>query len=216
VVPSSTSLSAGIPSGSHGEPTIRKDLPELVGHAENLGQVSGVVTAGERLTDASRLDRLLRAGVDHLLVVVNLKAPDSLLGLKRAVEADVFCAAHLTLDARSSTPIREGLRQLKSLGVSHVSLSAPPGADGQTALRAAHQEMADLALTLVWDLPVPYASQNPIRLEESGGTLGRAWLYIEPDGDVCPHRASRPLGSVLRDLIQLWERDAQAAPAPTA
>jgi len=210
--------SAGIPHVvfTGGEPTTRADLPQLVRHAENLGQVCGVVTVGERLADGARLDRLLRAGVDHLLVVVDPDAPDSLHGLKHAVEADVFCAAHLTLGPTSSSAIAGHLRQLKSLGVSHVSVSAPPGPSGEAALRTAQQEIADLALTLVWDLPVPYSGHNPIRLEESGGTIGRAWLYVEPDGDVLPSQGQeRVLGKLPRDsILELWRRDAQSASIP--
>jgi hypothetical protein len=214
----SQAWSAGIPHVvfTGGEPTTRADLSQLVRHAENLGQVSGVVTAGDRLADAARLDRLLRAGVDHLLVVVDPDAPDSLHGLKHAVDADVFCAAHLTLAPTAESAIGGHLRQLKSLGVSHVSVSAPPGPSGEVALRTAQQEMADLALTLVWDLPVPYSSNNPIRLEETDGTMGRAWLYVEPDGDVLPTQGQEQvLGNLMRDsILDLWRRDAQSASLP--
>ncbi len=48
-------------------------------------------------------------------------------------------------------------------------------------------------LELVWDLPVPYSSNNPVSLElEKEGNqafvegAGKAWLYVEPDGDVLP------------------------------
>jgi MoaA/NifB/PqqE/SkfB family radical SAM enzyme len=73
--------------------------------------------------------------------------------------------------------------------------------------------MADLALTLVWDLPVPYSSHNPIRLEETDGTMGRAWLYVEPDGDVLPTQGQEQvLGNLMRDsILDLWRRDAQSA-----
>jgi hypothetical protein len=118
----SQAWSAGIPHVvfTGGEPTTRADLSQLVRHAESLGQVSGVVTAGDRLADAARLDRLLRAGVDHLLVVVDPDAPDSLHGLKHAVDADVFCAAHLTLAPTSKSAIAGHLRQLKSSGITRL------------------------------------------------------------------------------------------------
>jgi hypothetical protein len=197
-----------------GEPTIRADLAELIRHAEGLGQVTGVVTAADRLADATRLDRLLRAGVDHLLAVVDPGNPESLLGLRRAVEADVFCAAHLTLDPGSKAATDEQLRQLRSMGVTHVSVSAPPGAAGEASLREAQQQLADLAMSLVWDLPVPYSANNPIRLEEAEGKMGRGWLYVEPDGDVLASQGEGPvLGNLQRDSIpDLWRR---LAPAPT-
>ena len=214
----SQAWTAGIPHVvfTGGEPTIRADLPALIRHAENLGQVSGVVTGGERLSDAARMDRLLRAGVDHLLVVVDANNPASLDGLKRAVEADVFCAAHLTFGPAAAA-VETQLRQLKSLGVSRVSVSAPPGPAGETALRVAQQEMAELGLSLVWDLPVPYSRHNPLRLELADRAMGRAWLYVEPDGDVLPTQGEEPvLGSLLRDsILALWQRDSQST-SPTS
>ena len=51
-----------------------------------------------------------------------------------------------------------------------------------------------LQLDLVWDIPVPYSINNPVSFElEKMLTLqkacegaGKAWLYIERDGDVLP------------------------------
>jgi len=45
------SWNAGIPHiiFTGGEPTLREDLPELIMHAEALGQVSGLLTDGLRL-----------------------------------------------------------------------------------------------------------------------------------------------------------------------
>ena len=61
---------------------------------------------------------------------------------------------------------------------------------------------------LVWDLPVPYSAHNPVQLEVPAGELlegaGRAWLYVEPDGDVRPAQDSETvLGNLLNDP---WEK----------
>jgi MoaA/NifB/PqqE/SkfB family radical SAM enzyme len=71
-------------------------------------------------------------------------------------------------------------------------------------LTALHNQATDLGLSLVWDLPVPYSSFNPIASEvvvdhQSEGA-GKAWLYVEPDGDVLPAQGiNRVLGNLLRD-----------------
>ena len=67
---------------------------------------------------------------------------------------------------------------------------------------------ADLNIALTFDLPVPYSAQNPVALETEEDDLpsgaGRAWLYVEPDGDVLPAQgmADQVLGNFLRDE---WE-----------
>lgn len=200
-----------------GEPAVRLDLPDLIRHAEQLGQVSGVVTGGEGL-GSDRLAALAAAGVDHLLVVVDPKNARSLDGLRRAVASDVFCAAHWTLDPESMAHLDGDLERVRETGVSHLSVSAPPGAAGEAALARAQQALADAGLVLVWDLPVPFSTHNPIRLEAGGAPEAGAWLYVEPDGDVLPAiGAETVLGNVLRDPIQdLWRRAGEGLALPAA
>lgn len=50
---------------SGGEPLLRKDLEELVGHARQLGFYTNLVTSGVGLSDA-RLGALRAAGLDHI------------------------------------------------------------------------------------------------------------------------------------------------------
>jgi MoaA/NifB/PqqE/SkfB family radical SAM enzyme len=71
---------------------------------------------------------------------------------------------------------------------------------------------ADLGLQLVWDLPVPYSSRNPIALETQDEVVadgaGKAWLYVEPDGDVLPAQGvNQVLGNLLReDWDSIWRK----------
>lgn len=64
---------------------------------------------------------------------------------------------------------------------------------------------AGLGLALKFDLPVPYSSDHPVAMEteedEAPDGAGKAWLYVEPDGDVLPAQgmADRVLGNLLRD-----------------
>src|SRR3990170_1427029 len=201
-----------------GEPTVRPDLLDLIRHAEQLGQVSGVVTSAEGLLTPQRLEGLAAAGVDHLLAVVNPKKAPSLDGLRQGVASDVSCAAHLTLDPKDDGSIVEDLQRVRETGVTHVSLSAPSGAAGAAALGIAQQALAEAGLSLVWDLPVPFAGYNPIRLEAGAGPEAGAWLYIEPDGDVLPAiGAEAALGNVLRDSIaDMWRHAGEGLALPAS
>jgi MoaA/NifB/PqqE/SkfB family radical SAM enzyme len=64
----------------------------------------------------------------------------------------------------------------------------------------------------VWDIPVPYSDQNPIALETVEDNppqgAGRAWLYVEPDGDVLPAQGvNQVLGNLLRQTWgEVWEK----------
>ena len=78
------------------------------------------------------------------------------------------------------------------------------------ALAAASQKAADLDMRLVWDLPVPYSAFHPVavELEEEMTKVpdgaGKAWLYVEPDGDVLPAQGvNKVLGNILTDP---WEK----------
>jgi MoaA/NifB/PqqE/SkfB family radical SAM enzyme len=63
--------------------------------------------------------------------------------------------------------------------------------------------------TMRWDLPVPYSESNPVAVEveddEVPAGAGRAWLYVEPDGDVLPAQgeADKVMGNFLSDP---WEK----------
>jgi len=202
---------AGIPhvTFTGGEPTLRDDLVALVATSESLGQVTGVLTDGRRLASGELLDQLAQAGLDHLLVCLDANDPDSLAGLRRAIASDIFTAAHWTITGANSSGARRKLDELRQLGLAAVSLSASePGGELGEALAQARNAAAQLGLDLVWDLPVPFSTANPIHLEleSSAPHPGSASLYVEPDGDVLPAQGvDRVVGNVLRDSWpQLW------------
>ena len=53
-----------------GEATLRHDLPELIHHAENNGQITGLNTNARRLADEKYLRQLIDAGLDHVQITV--------------------------------------------------------------------------------------------------------------------------------------------------
>lgn len=58
---------------SGGEPTLRRELPDLVGHASRAGLYTNLITQGTFLTDRL-LDTLLVRGLDH--VQISVQAPE--------------------------------------------------------------------------------------------------------------------------------------------
>jgi MoaA/NifB/PqqE/SkfB family radical SAM enzyme len=87
--------------------------------------------------------------------------------------------------------------------VNAISLSNS-GAELDEALQVGRDLVADLGVQLVWGLPVPYSTRNPVALEtgeeEHPDGAGNAWLYLEPDGDVLPAQGiNKVLGNLLRD-----------------
>lgn len=203
---------AGIPHVvfTGGEPTLRPDLIDLVAYAEQLGMVTGLLTDGRRLTDTRYLHRLLQSGLDHIMLVLEPTEEQSWEALRDTLSEDIFVAVHLTLTSQNAPNIMGYIDRLAQMGVKALSLSAN-SPELKDQLEAARREAAHRGISLVWDLPVPYSSLNPVALEleesgESAAGAGKAWLYVEPDGDVLEAQGMpRVLGNLLRDpWEQIW------------
>jgi hypothetical protein len=197
---------AGIPhvTFTGGEATLREDLPDLIAHAEKNGQVCGLLTDGLRLLDKNYLDLLLQTGLDHILFLLQPDNIQSWTALEKVMAEDIFVTAHLTLNRDNITLAQEALEQLAKLDVKSLSLTSSDDSlrDTYDALR---DKAATLGLTLKFDLPVPYSASNPVVYEAQEAAIpeggGKAWLYVEPDGDVLPSQGNsdKVLGNLLRD-----------------
>jgi MoaA/NifB/PqqE/SkfB family radical SAM enzyme len=207
---------AGIPHiiFTGGEPTRRADLADLIGYAERLGQVTGVISDGVRMADSKYLDSLLRAGLDHLTLLLQPDSKETWKAIEHAVAADLYTTVHLTLTP-SIVPEALGLlERLKNMMVHSVSLSVSEDRLSEV-LHAARNHAAQIGLTLVWDMAVPFSRFNPVALEVDTPAegAGRAWLYVEPDGDVLPAQGHNTvLGNMLSDPWDVvWKKSLAAA-----
>jgi hypothetical protein len=194
---------AGIPHVvfTGGEPSLRDDLAALIAHAEQIGQVCGLLSGSLRLASADYLKSVCDSGLDHLMYLLQPGKEESWSAVQKAIACDLATTVHLTLTrdlAPQAGSILDRLHQMEVKGLS-LSASDPAGAEALLALR---DRAADLGLTLLWDLPVPYSAANPVAKEvgvPSSGA-GKAWLYVEPDGDVLPEQGvNRVLGNFLKD-----------------
>lgn len=190
-----------------GEPTLREDLLELIAEAEKNGQVTGLLTDGFKLADKTYLEELLQTGLDHLLILLYPEEEKSWNALKNAAVEDIYVTAHLTLTSENADSVPGWLARLAELKIRGVSLTTTDLELGES-LQAARDQAASLDLDLIWDLPVPYSDQNPVTMEVETADrpkgAGRAWLYVEPDGDVLPAQGiNHVMGNLLSDP---WEK----------
>ncbi len=197
---------AGIPHivFTGGEPTLREDLPALIAHAEKVGQVCGLLTDGLKLADKVYLDKLLQTGLDHVMLIMQADEPRAWKAIETIVPEDLFIAVHLTINKQNMGNAEATLQRIAGMGVKNISLSTSESQLVDEMLEL--QNLANtLQLTLRWDLPVPYSASHPVALEalqdETPPGAGRAWLYVEPDGDVLPEQghSHKILGNFLRD-----------------
>lgn len=191
-----------------GEPTLRDDLPDLLLQAEELGLVTGLLTDGLKMGDDEYRKTLLNNGLDHIMIVFDPEKPELWGILEKILAEDLFTTVHLTLEPNEA--LTPHIKRLAEMGTNALSLST-----AEKDLMDDLQELRDFAamqqLELVWDMPVPYSSNNPVSLElesaeeqEPPEGAGKAWLYVEPDGDVLPAQGmyDQILGNMLSDE---WE-----------
>ncbi len=185
-----------------GEATLREDLPDLIARAEKNGQVCGLLTGGLKLTNKVYLDLLLQTGLDHILFLLQPSKTESWKALETILPEDIFVTVHVTVTDQNSSEVPSHLERLASLGAKSLSLTF----SGSVASAAVLQDKAaSLGLTLKYDLPVPYSAEHPVAIETKQDVplsgAGKAWLYVEPDGDVLPAQgmAGQVLGNFLRD-----------------
>jgi radical SAM protein with 4Fe4S-binding SPASM domain len=212
-----------------GEATLRRDLVELVAHAEGLGLVTGLLTNGRRLSDSARVDALVAAGLDHVQITLEshdeavhdamVAAPgawrETVQGIRNSVAAGLHTTTNTTLTRGNVAEIEETVALIGSLGVPTFACNSliysGRGSTVGTGFREGElppilervRGAADQrGLRLIWYTPTQYCALSPLQLE-LGVKACTAALYnmcVEPDGAVIPCQSYyEPLGHILRD-----------------
>ena len=197
-----------------GEPTLRDDLIPIIQKAEDNGQVTGLLTNGYRLVDEQFRTGLLESGLDHLLFALTPTEKESWFALQAILNEDLFTTVHITINTKILPILPQTIDQCRQYGANGISLSTTDPKDPALAeaLVKARSMVAEADLPLKWDVPVPYSDHNPITMEleadqEMVPGAGRAWFYVEPDGDVLPGQGiNKVLGNMLSpEWRQIWE-----------
>jgi len=121
-----------------GEPTLRKDLPELIMQAESIGQITGLNTNGRHLGNLAYLQSLVEAGLDHVQITVESNDASihdemvmargawkqTISGLHNVLDTPLFVMTNTTMLQENSPTLTETLDFLSDVGVPTVGLNA--------------------------------------------------------------------------------------------
>ncbi len=198
-----------------GEPTLRQDLPDLIAHAEQNGQITGLNTNGRRLSDRAYLDKLVQSGLDHvqitleshdaniheLMVNANGAWKQTVAGIRNALETPLYVMTNTTMLTPNSPGLSQTLGFLAEIGVPTIGLNALIYSGRGLTVNAGLAEtdlppLLNLARDvtsahnqrLIWYTPTQYCNFDPMQLElgVKGCTAALYNMCIEPNGDVLP------------------------------
>lgn len=198
-----------------GEPTLRQDLPALIRHAEQNGQITGLNTNGRMLKDKAYLQTLIDAGLDHVQITLESHDPvihdemvrhpgawqETVEGIRNAVDSRLYVMTNSTMLQNNSPHMEETLEFLAGLGLKTVGLNAliysGKGKNVGTGIK--ESELQNLLVTaqrittrheqrLIWYTPTQYCHFDPemLSLGVKGCTAALYNMCIEPDGSVIP------------------------------
>lgn len=212
-----------------GEPTLRDDLPELIAHAERIGQITGLNTNGRRLSDPRYLQRLVDAGLDHVQITLESHDPgvhdamvrakgawkQTVAGLGNALDSPLFVMTNTTMLRENSPFLDATLDFLGEMGVPTIGLNAliysGHGLTVGTGLKEnelppllelARERTEKYKQRLIWYTPTQYCHFDPMQLElgVKGCTAALYNMCVEPDGAVLPCQSYyHTLGNLLND-----------------
>ena len=212
-----------------GEPTLRADLPELVAHAEENGQITGLNTNARRLSDPRYVEQLVAAGLDHVQITLESNDaevhdrmvgaggafPQTVKGLKNALASPLYVLTNTTMLRTNVHTIPATLDFLADTGVLTVGLNALihsgrgsvvgtglAESELMPLLEVARRKTEDRGQRLIWYTPTQYCGFDPVALDlgVKGCTAALYNMCIEPDGGVLPCQSYyHQLGNLLAD-----------------
>lgn len=210
-----------------GEPTLRNDLPQLIAHAEQNGQITGVNTNGRRLSNKEYVDSLVKAGLDHVQITLESHNPDihdamvnthgawkqTVAGIRNVLETPLYVMTNTTMLRNNSPSLAQTLEFLAEIGIPTIGLNALiysgrgltvntglAETDLPSLLRLARDITSQHNQRLIWYTPTQYCNFDPMQLElgVKGCTAALYNMCIEPNGDVLPCQSYyQALGNIL-------------------
>jgi radical SAM protein with 4Fe4S-binding SPASM domain len=231
---------AHVPSLSYtgGEPTVRRDLPELVSYARQRGLWVNLITNGIRCARPEFVAALAQAGLDS--AQVSLEAGDAathdhvvgrsgafertLLGIRNLQQAGIRTHTNTTINLHNRDALHGLIDLVSSLGLQHMSMNMViRTGDAVGTPDLGYAQIGDLVLDLkayaegrgvkfVWYSPTPYCLFNPAAygLGSPACSAADGLLSIAPDGGVLPCSSfEHGVGNLLlEEFGAIWERQA--------
>jgi radical SAM protein with 4Fe4S-binding SPASM domain len=221
-----------------GEPTLRRDLPELVAHARARGLRTNLITNGVRCADPDYVATLVEAGLHS--AQVSLEAGDAathddvvgvagayertLRGVENLSAAGIHTHTNTTINRRNLEGLPRLIELLAEMGQSYLSMNMLiRTGDSVGVPDISYTEIGEIVLDLkrraeahgmrfVWYSPVPYCLFNPAAhgLGAKSCAAADGLLSVAPDGEVLPCSSfEQGIGNLLReDFETIWNRRA--------
>jgi pyrroloquinoline quinone biosynthesis protein E len=212
---------------SGGEPTLRKDLPQLVASASALGCYTNLITQGTFLDDRA-LAALVAAGLDH--VQISIQAPEEALAdeiagtkvharkleaMRRVLASDLALTLNCVLHRANADLIGDVIAFAERCGVAKLELASVqfygwafrnraaliPTREqverGAAIVAAERQRLRD-TLEIAYVLP-DYFGTRPKPCMHG---WGRAFMTVAPNGRVLPCPAAASIATLRFDNVR--------------
>jgi len=231
---------AHVPSLSFtgGEPTLRRDLPELIAYGRSHGLWMNLITNGIRCAKPEFVESLAQAGLDsaqvsleagdaatHDLVVGRAGAFErTVQGIRNLRAAGIRVHTNTTINRHNRESLYGLIDLVAELGSEHLSMNMvirTGDAVGQPDIGYADigplvldlkRHTEDKGMKFVWYSPVPLCLFNPAAygLGSPSCSAADGLLSIAPDGSVLPCSSfEQGVGNLLREDFQtVWDRRA--------
>lgn len=194
-----------------GEPTVRVDLPALLGYVEELGLVSGLVTNGNALADQEYFHALLQSGLDHLDIEFDPQSEEQNRILDFILPEDIYTCVRLKI--QPGLDYSSIIHDLMSQGANAFTL-LPTSLETIPVYEHLVEHLAEDHVPVIGDMPGPLSQgfiEEPLELP---GEPIIDWIYLTvlPDGEVWT-RGNYPhhLGNLLNDEWEhIWENRARS------
>ena len=219
-----------------GEPTLRKDLPDLIRYAKSRGLRVNLITNGVACGDPRFVERLAGAGLDS--AQVSLEAGDAathddvvgnpgafertVQGVRNLRAAGIHTHTNTTINIRNRHALHELIDFVADLGSQYLSMNMVIRTGGAVGVPdIGYRDIGDLIVELknhteerdmrfVWYSPVPYCLFNaPANGLGSQSCAAADGLFsIAPDGGVLPCSSfEHSIGNLLTESFEtIWGR----------
>ena len=204
-------LGTGVVTLSGGEPLLHPDLDAIIGHIRRSGAIATLITNGYLLT-RERIERLNRAGLDHLQISIDNVLPDDvskkslkvldqkLSWLARAAEFDVTVNAVVGSGIRNPADALTVARRARELGFSTTVGIIHDGSGTLVKLGERHRLILEQVVAL-GKSAFDFANYNRFQKNLANGQpndwqcrAGARYLYVCEDGLVhwCSQQRGHP------------------------
>jgi MoaA/NifB/PqqE/SkfB family radical SAM enzyme len=205
-----------------GEPTLYKELPELVSSVDERG-IATLFTSGAGFT-GHLAKELKAAGLYAVNLSLDSPSPeehdlirgrsgafrDAMRAARHALEADLLLDIYVVLRPDSIPVLQEFHRLARDLGADELTFFeiVPVGRWAGSKEAALSEDNLAMLERFVAISSEPRIFSVPSALKQFGCFAGQKWLHITPGGDVYPC-ACMPhvMGSIFREPVaKIWRR----------